>query len=102
MSRNITVRAAFGTKDSYETRDVYPKRNVEDIIEAIKNHPYNRYYGGKQDSWSASIDFFRPRFDYKDCIKLQFTSIKNCREFEEAIKPYVEYFSPRNFNEVEV
>lgn len=99
---NITVRAAYGTKDSYETRNIYPTRTVEDIIDAIKNHPYNRYYGGEQDSMMATIDFFRPRFDYKDCIKLQFTSIKNCKEFEEAIKPYVEHFTPREYPEVEV
>lgn len=95
---NTTVRAAYGTKDSYETRTVYhPKRTVEEIIETIKSHPYNHYRGGKQDSMMAIIDFYRPRFRFQDCIKLQFKSIKNCREFEKAIKPHVEYFTPREY-----
>ena len=98
---NLTVRAAYGTKDSYETRNIYPERKVEDIIKVIEEHPYNRYYGGETDSMMAIIDFFRPRFDYKDCIKLQFKSPANCRKFEEAIKPYVEYFTPRKYPEVE-
>ena len=97
MDSNITVRAAFGTKDSYETRNIYPKRDIEDIIRLIKDHPYNRYYGGRQDSMMASIDFYKAGYAFNDCIKLQFTSEENCREFEEAIKPYVEHFSPRKY-----
>ena len=95
--KNVTVRAAFGTKDSYETRNIYPERGVDEIIKAIKHHPYNRYIGGEIHSWMAEIDLYKPRFSFNDCIKLQFRSEKNCREFEEAIKPYVEHFTPRKY-----
>ena len=94
---SITVRAAFGTKDSYETRKAYPKRDADDIIRVIKDHPYNHYRGGKVDSLMAIIDFHKPGYAFNDCIKLQFSSENNCREFERAIKPYVAHFSPREY-----
>jgi hypothetical protein len=102
VNRNITVHAAFGTKDSCETKNIYPQRDVDDIIEAIQKHPYNHYRGGEVDSLMAIIDFHKPGFIFKDCIKLQFSSVENCREFEEAIKPHVEYFTPRKYQEVEL
>lgn len=92
-----TVRAAYGTKDSYETRSIYPERSVDEIIRVIKNHPFNHYAGGGYESVMATIDNHVPGYIFQDCIKLQFKSEKNCREFEEAIKPYMEYFTPRKY-----
>ena len=99
---NITVRAHHGTKDSYAIRNRYPETTAEDIIKVIKNHPYNRYHGGRVGSTMASIDYIERGFHFQDQIRLQFTSVENCREFEEAIKPHVEHFIPRNFKEVGV
>ena len=92
---SIFVRASHGTHDSYSCS--YPKTDVTTIIEAIKSHPYNHYNGGKIDSTMAIIDNYVPGYIFNDCIKIKFFSIENCRAFEEAIKPYVEHFTPRDF-----
>lgn len=103
---NITVRCTYGTTDSYETREVYPKVTVDELIKQIRDdrerngqYRYNLYQGGEQDSTMPIIKCYRPGFIRHDCIKLQFTGIKNCREFEESIKELFaeENFSPRKF-----
>ena len=108
---NITVRATFGTTDSYETREVYPEVTVEELIKSIKDdrerhgqYRYNLYSGGEQDSTMPIIKCYRPGFIRHDCIKLQFTGERNCREFESAIMELFdeENFRPRKFSEVEV
>ena len=96
----MKVRASFGTRDSYSTS--YPLTDVNTIIKQIHNHPYNCYKGGKIDSWMAIIINHVPRYTFQDCIKLKFASEKECREFEEAIKPHVKYFTARDYSEVEL
>lgn len=101
MNRNITVRAVFGTTDSYETRKVFPQRSVEELINTIlkeretSEYRYNVYSGGKVESTMPTIKCCRPGFIRHDCIKLQFESEENCREFEELIKPL---FDEDNFS----
>ena len=103
---NLTVHATFGTTDSYETKDIFPRVTVEELKQSIIDdrerhgqYRYNLYSGGEQDSTMPIIKCYRPGFIRHDCIKLQFTGIKNCREFEEAIKDLFaeENFSPRKF-----
>ena len=95
---NITVRAIHGTKDSYTTAKRYPEVPVEEIIHDVKEN-FNRYRGGEADSTTATIDFFKPGYIFKDQMLLQFSSVENCREFEEAIKPHVEIFAPRKYSQ---
>ena len=33
---NIAVRAVFGTTDSYETHNIFPKRDVNELIDIIQ------------------------------------------------------------------
>jgi len=105
MNRNTTVRAVFSTTDSYETRNVYPERNIDEIINFIKTqrkeseYKYNLYSGGEVDSTMPMIKCYRPGFIRHDCIKLQLGSEENCRAFEEAIRPLFDddNFAPRKY-----
>lgn len=91
------------TRDSYTTS--YPLISIDEIISFIKTqrkeseYNYNMYSGGEVDSTMAMIKCYRPYFDYKDCIKLQFTSEAQCRAFEKKIKPLFaeDNFTPRKY-----
>ena len=78
------------TTDSYSNN--YKLVEVKDIIEFVQNqrkdneYRFNLYNGGKVDSRMATIKCHRPRFHLKDCIKLQFASDVDCRNFEKEIK----------------
>ena len=101
MNRNITVRAVIGTTDSYEIRYLFPRIDVNELIDIIQKereiseYRYNLYSGGEVDSTMPVIKCYRPGFIRHDCIKLQLGSEENCREFEELIKPL---FDEDNFS----
>ena len=100
----LPVRADLtASRDSYTTS--YQLVSIDEIINFIRmkrresEYNYNLYSGGKIDSMMATIDCYRPRFDYKDCIKLQFISEAQCRAFEKRIKPLFDEdnFGPRKY-----
>ena len=104
LLKYLPVRADLtATRDSYTTS--YPLISIDEIISFIKTkrtkseYNYNLYSGGEVDSTMAMIKCRRPYYDYKDCIKLQFTSEAQCRAFEKKIKHLFkeEDFSPRKF-----
>lgn len=102
LLKYLPVRADLtATRDSYTTS--YPLISIDEIISFIKNkrteseYNYNRYSGGEVDSTMAMIKCYRPSFEYKDCIKLQFISEAQCRAFEKRIKHLFteDNFAPR-------
>ena len=105
MNRNITVRAVIGTTDSYEIRYLFPRIDVNELIDIIQKereiseYRYNLYSGGEVDSTMPVIKCYRPGFIRHDCIKLQLGSEENCRAFEEAIRPLFDddNFAPRKY-----
>lgn len=87
----LPVRADLtATRDSYT--ESYPLVSIDEIISFIKmkrresEYNYNLYSGGEVDSTMPMIKCSRPYYDYKNCIKLQFTSGAQCRAFEKRIK----------------
>lgn len=103
LLKYLPVRASYGTTDSYSTS--YPLRSIDEIIDFImrkrkeSEYNYNLYSGGQVDSTMAMIKCYRPSFDYKNCIKLQFTSEAQCRAFEKKIKHLFaeDNFAPRKY-----
>lgn len=90
------MRACIGTRDSYGKFNTI---SIDKIINIIKEKNYNLYSGGRIDSTMAIIRNYRPGFNYKSCIKLQFESKTECRKFESQIKNLFneDNFAPRKY-----
>lgn len=90
------MKACIGTRDSYGK---FNTMDTNKIINIIKEKKYNLYSGGRTDSTMAIIRNYKPGFDYKECIKLQFESEMECRKFESQIKNLFneDNFAPRKY-----
>lgn len=90
------MKACIGTRDSFGK---FSKINTDKIINIIKAKNFNLYSGGRTNSTMAIIRNYKPGFEYKECIKLQFKSQEECRTFEAQIKNLFneDNFAPRKY-----
>jgi len=90
------MKACIGTRDSFGK---FSTMSTDKIINVIKAKNFNLYSGGRTGSTMAIIRNYKPGFDTKECIKLQFKSQNECRTFESQIKNLFseDNFAPRKY-----
>lgn len=90
------MRVHLSTKDSY-TCGNGQVMSKEDLFGMIRRHGFNRYSGGRQDSFGTICDQQVVGYSFKKCLKISYSSKEECREVEDYIRPLFDVFHPRLF-----
>ena len=92
------MRANLGTSDSYPTNKG-SVLDVEELKELIKSNGFNRYRGGKQDSFGCVCDQFLAGYQFKKVLRIYYKNKEECQKVEGEIRPLFDVFSPREWSE---
>lgn len=90
------MRANLGTSDSYSTHKGIVL-DVEELKELIKSNGFNRYRGGKQDSFGCVCDQFLAGYTFKKVLRISYDSEEECQRVEDEIRPLFDVFSSREW-----
>jgi len=95
------MRANLGTSDSY-TKNKGIIVDVEELKQLIKSNGFNRYRGGKQDSFGCVCDQFLGGYTFKKVLRISYDSEEECQKVEDEIRPLFDVFSSREWVGVSV
>lgn len=88
------MRIKLGTSDSYSTNKGQIV-TVDELKELIQNHGFNRYSGGRQDSFSCVCDQAVAGYIFKKQLTINYDSKAECKMVEKEISPLFDVFHHR-------
>lgn len=88
------MRIHLGSSDSYSTTNGRIV-TVDELKEIIKSQGFNRYSGGRQDSFGCVCDQSVAGYVFKKVLRIKYSNKEECKNVEKEISPLFDIFHPR-------
>lgn len=88
------MRVSLGTSDSYSSNNGEIV-TVDQLKDMIQRHGFNRYSGGRQDSFGCVCDQSVAGYVFKKVLRIKYSNKEECKNVEKEISPLFDIFHPR-------